>query len=58
MTFDAADILSAVIRERERCAKIAEAAAAQGAGEIYIARQIADSIRVVPQEGDEIDDCT
>jgi hypothetical protein len=35
--------------ERERCAKIAEAYAANtsdGAGEIYIARKIADAIRL------------
>jgi hypothetical protein len=45
MQFDAKDLLEAVKRERERCAKIAENMGKHSHGEIYIARLIADEIR-------------
>lgn len=52
MMLDPSDLLAAVKRERERCAKIAEDAAQEtAAGEIYIALKIADAIRA-PLEDD------
>lgn len=52
---DPADILEAVKRERERCAKIAETVGCEAplGGETYIARKIADAIRVTPDEEDD-----
>lgn len=47
-TYMGGDVARAVKAERERCAKIAEDAAgetADGEGELYIARRIADRIR-------------
>lgn len=50
---DPADLLAAVKRERERCAKIADNVAEEStAGELYIARKIADAIRTTPLEDD------